>query len=157
MEFIVNPVQSTIESWLHQHPILFWILSHPPEALLVLGLIVLLLSGLFGAVSTLTQRVWLGLLSIPIRLLRGLGQLVLAILPRFLWSAGSSTAPTPEERLAQLLDRLENIRQEQDTVLQEVRAIVAETKISPALPGLGNMPKLQSGPDAAKGNVTEGS
>ncbi|MBD3883036.1 hypothetical protein IFO70_14825 [Phormidium tenue FACHB-886] len=120
-----------IQDWLLAHPYGNWLLMHPLWAIGLVLIVLLLLSGLFGAIAQLTQRLWIALLQFPVLLTRwifvGTFQLGRAIFQ--LKPAPAPTADTQQQRLAEILDRLEVLKQEQDELLQEVKQILAVKEI----------------------------
>ncbi|MFM7423894.1 MAG: hypothetical protein ACKO7W_02630 [Elainella sp.] len=121
LETLFGPVQT----WLGQHPVFFWLSSHPLWLLALILLLLFLFSGLLRAVAGLTEQLWLGLLKLPIWLVQGLWQSSLFLLRR-----AKSTPPSipplaaaPPDRLTQVLERLEALRQEQEALLKEMREL----------------------------------
>lgn len=116
-----------IQTWLGHHPIAQWLFAHPLWLVVLAGLAILLLVGLFGAIGRMTEKLWLVVLLAPFRLIFwGLNQL--AKLVRFVFGLkpAPAAAAKPQERLSEILDRLELLRQEQDELLREVKAILAK-------------------------------
>lgn len=123
-----------IQTWFDQHVWLEWLLQHPLWLLGLLGLAIFLFAGLIQAIGRLTENIWLTLLLLPFRLLKWLvkslvwlGQLAISGKPDSDPAAieVQSAAAHPENRLQELLDRLDAIRIEEANLLQEVREILA--------------------------------
>lgn len=126
---LTNQVLQPTQDWLTVHPFWNWLLIHP---LWLLGLVVLVLflfAGLMGAMARLTEAIWLALLQAPIRLIQlvFMGVAKLLQMP-FAPKVSPAPQPNPQERLTIILNRLENLRQEQDELLQEVRSILEAPK-----------------------------
>jgi hypothetical protein len=117
-------LQDAVQQWLANHPVMAWLAMHPWISVALLGLAIILLWGLLGAIARLAQSVWLGLLRLPFwmtgwlllhlgRHLRAQGLIALAQRPA-----------DPHQRLMDLTQRLDVLRQEQDAVLAEVRSLL---------------------------------
>lgn len=116
-----------VQHWLSDHPMLNWFVSHP---FLTIGLVLvgmLLLQGLLRAIGHFTEQIWLMILRTPIQLSQQLLKLLTlpfraktpAELPPL-----ETVQPEQKERLAQLLNQLETLKQEQDKLLTEVKTIL---------------------------------
>ena len=115
-----------IQDWLLAHPFGNWLLSHPLWAIGLVLIALLLLSGLFGAIAQLTQTLWIVLLRSPVVLIGWLvAGIVLLVKAPFSAKRQLPAAETKEQRLAEILDRLDALKQEQDTLLQEAKQILS--------------------------------
>jgi hypothetical protein len=86
--------------------------------------VMILLRGLLGAIAQLTERVWVALLRAPMVLVSWiLGAIVKVFRPSSMTSSPVEL-PSPEQRLADILDRLDALKREQDALLQEVRSML---------------------------------
>jgi hypothetical protein len=130
-ETVISPIQD----WLAQYPILVWLVSHPIWLLGVILLSLFLLAGLLRAVASLTEQLWLSLLRLPLTLVQLIWRgTMLLWRPLFTKSAMVQTiAPgsiSPESispnssRLTEVLDRLEALRQEEQELMQEMKALL---------------------------------
>ncbi len=110
---ITANVQNSVHAWIDAHPIFAWILLHPlwsiGIAIFVLWLAFSLLTALVDAVVQLISSI----LKLP---LTGFKRL---LLPRRFAKSDSS------QRLIEVLDRLEALRQEQDDLLKQVKTMLA--------------------------------
>ena len=125
-ESLTQPVQD----WLLAHPFGNWLLSHPLWAIGLVLIALLLLSGLFGAIAQLTQKLWIVLLRSPVVLIGWLvAGIVLLVKAPFSASFNAKkqlpAAETQQQRLAEILDRLDDLKQEQDNLLQEAKQILS--------------------------------
>lgn len=139
-----------IWDWLNQYPVLYWLTLHPIWLLVTLVTLLFLLSGLLGAIARLTERLWLAILRSPITLIRWIWRGSLFLLSR-LFTAKSTAAPsvsvkssvvtlgaasltpgalTSQDRLTEVLNRLEALRQEQDELLREVKLLLSTQSVS---------------------------
>ncbi|MGA7932591.1 MAG: hypothetical protein WCA35_03340 [Kovacikia sp.] len=120
--FFTTPIQK----WIDAHPVVGWILEHP---LWTLGLVVLgifLFWGLLKAIAGLSEKIWLFLLSAPLKLGRWLFQLGLNLFRiDIVRAATPQTQPDHQTQLIGLLRKLEALKQEQDEILKEIKAILA--------------------------------
>lgn len=121
-DFLTQPVQT----WLTEHPLLAWAIDRPLLALGGLVLFVLLFSGLLKAIARSAEQIWYSLLQAPLRL----GTWLLSLLPRlFRRSAPAKIVAIDsnrqQERLHDLVAKLEAMRREQDELLKEIKTILA--------------------------------
>lgn len=122
--WITNP----IEAWLEAHPAVAWAVNHPLLALSVLLLILFLFGGLMRAIARFTEQIWIALLQAPIKLVQWLLSLISSSYRQRTTAALKRRTTDQQARLAQILERLEAMRQEQDCLLQEVKAILTEKR-----------------------------
>jgi hypothetical protein len=106
-----------LDHWIQSHPLIQWLISHPLGAI-GLGLLSLfLLTGLLSAIGRLGEQLWLRLLRSPIALLSSI--------TRNLSSRIQQIRPTAKpDRLTEILDRLEILRQEETVLMEEMRQLV---------------------------------
>jgi hypothetical protein len=123
MDIISQPVINSIQTWLTHHPLMSWIFNHPFWAIALFLLTLLLSWGLLGALARSVQQLFFWLLQAPLQLLRWLFSLVFKG-----WRPKESPAlaEPDRQRLTVALDRLEALRQEQDQLMQEVRAMLTK-------------------------------
>jgi hypothetical protein len=125
---LLDSITAPVRDWLNAHPAGYWLVSHP---LWLVGLVLislLLLSGLFGAIAQLTQRLWIGILQAPLALARWIFTTVFHLFKGLFRWQGKTIKPEPsnqQERLTEILTRLEVLKQEQDELLKEVKDILA--------------------------------
>ena len=116
-----EPLGAPFRAWLEQHWLLSWLISHPLWLLAAALLILFLLAGLLRAVASLTEQFWLTLIRLPVLLVQGIWQGTL-----LLWRPFSSkTERSQPSRLAEVLDRLETLRQEEDELMQEMKSLIS--------------------------------
>lgn len=124
---IQQAIGDSIQDWFIEHPMLNWFLNHP-FLTIGLGLVaILLLQGLLRAIGHFTEQIWLLIFRAPIQLTQQLLKLLLLpFQPKTSPGPPSLEAVQPEqkERLAQLLNQLETLKQEQDKLLKEVKMIL---------------------------------
>jgi len=131
---VLDSVTIPVRDWLIDHPLIYWLVSHPLWLLGLIVVLILLLAGLVGAIARLTENLWLAVLRSPLSLSRWLWKLVSPLIspliPKLpLWHTLWHNQPpvetvTPQQRLVDLLNRLDTLQQQQDEVLQEVRALL---------------------------------
>ncbi|HEY9880184.1 MAG TPA: hypothetical protein V6D29_17140 [Leptolyngbyaceae cyanobacterium] len=112
------------------YPMIGWLVVHPLWGLLLVGLGLLLLAGLWSAIARLTENFWLVLVRLPFRIMATLFSAVAS-----LWSR----QPQPSEaakihsmsgsdhpnRLTEIVARLEVLQEEQVALMQEMRTLLA--------------------------------
>ena len=126
-ETLQREVVASFQNWLEAHPLVSWSIAHPLwTSALFLGLL-LLLGGLLRVVTRLSEQVWLVIFQVPLKLGQWLLGIVFSAFTKVLASQGANRESRKEdrqERLAYILLRLEAIRQEQEALLEEMKAIV---------------------------------
>lgn len=169
MSSFIDQWIDSIKVWIDSHPIVLWMvqvivwaINHPIPALVIAILLVFVLRRLLKALGSLVEKALISLLQAPLKfgqfLLRA-GSKSLSRLGRSAIKPASdqesmeetldSKSLSPEsvknsqkERLANILTRLDVIRQEQDQLLQEVAAIVAADELDQDIsrPSQSNQP-----------------
>ncbi len=117
---------TSLQQWLAQHPIFAWVVAQPLWAIALLCLSLFLGWSLLGALVRVTQNVWLLILQAPWKLVQWLFGGI------WQWFNRPDANPVPRfeppaplhPRLAEILDRLDTLRQEQDALMQEMQAIL---------------------------------
>jgi len=114
-------INSSLNSWINAHPRLVWLIDHPLQGLLILLVGIFLFSGLLKAISDITARFWLLILTYPFKLISSKLKLISKSFQKDNKKAVSVSEVTiDQQKLVVILNRLESIRQEQDLLLQEV-------------------------------------
>ena len=113
---------SVIQTWLDSHPLLSWIFHHPVWATAIGVLLVFLVWGLLSAIARLTENLWISLLQSPIRL----SQWVIKRSPPLLKHIIGFNSKTndPKQQLLEAMNRLEELRKEQDEVLEQIKTLM---------------------------------
>lgn len=120
--FIVDPWHR----WLAHHPLVAWLVQHPFWSL-GLGIVSLVLvSGLLGAISRLTERLWLTLMSLPMRTLLWM---LSGALSAFHGRRGRNS-PNTANRIAEIMARLSTLQSEQTSLLRELHELVGDEKLT---------------------------
>lgn len=133
-----DSLTAPVQDWLSQYPWIGWLLANPGWLLVAVVFTLFLLSGLLRAVASLTEKLWLGLLRLPILLIQWVWQSSVGLMRRPLKPqiVSSSlvnlpdrlTEATPDhpDRLTEVLNRLETLRREQDELMQEVKLLLSK-------------------------------
>lgn len=130
-----NAMSATVKEWVQSHPFVFWLVAHPVVAIALFFALTLLLLGLFQALGSLVKDLWLVILKSPVKIIssifsfssqppRGISGFALK---KNAGSGVESMSLESQERLANILNRLEVLRQEQNQLLQEAAAILGTT------------------------------
>jgi hypothetical protein len=144
--FLQSAIDGTVKNWMDSHPLVFWLVSHPLISLAMLLLFIFIILGFLQALGNFFAKGWLFILQIPLKLMQG----VLSLGSKSVSNLGgvvvkSLVSKNPEdknnsalqlrgvesnslesqERLANILTRLEAIQQEQNQLLQEASAILS--------------------------------
>lgn len=119
---------NAVDQWLADHQMLSWLVQHPIYTLVLVLLALLLGWGLLGAIARLSEQIWLTLLRLPLQLGRWVFELSINVLLKPLGLAYNAHAKSKQsdrqQRLAEIWIRLEALRQEQDTLMQELQTLL---------------------------------
>lgn len=144
-----NPLSSWLDDWIHHHPRILWLVSHPLLSLGILLLAILMISGFLKALGQFFEKAWLMILQAPIQLSQVVfgaiyqstsslfgknkrlsDQKILNTVDLKQLPPIQSSNLAKQERLTQILNRLEAINQEQKQLLQEVVMILSSDEVS---------------------------
>ncbi|WP_293127290.1 hypothetical protein [Microcoleus sp. bin38.metabat.b11b12b14.051] len=146
-ETMQNAISGIIEDWINAHPVVFWLLSNPLIAFVCALVSIFLMFSLFKAISTLFESAWLSLLKSPSELIKTsfkLSSKSMNAVSKFSvskysegtqknnkqlslgMSSRESITVESQERLAVILTKLEEMRQEQRELLQEASTILGK-------------------------------
>ncbi|MFM7888232.1 MAG: hypothetical protein ACKPCM_16430 [Pseudanabaena sp.] len=120
---IANSVQevilTSIQMWMIEHPAITWIVNHPLLAIILILFILLVFWNLLNAVIKLVPQIFLFVLKIPF----------ISAFKAFQSSKLiQSNNLDIQERLPNILIRLEKLRQEQDHLMREIKEILTSKK-----------------------------
>lgn len=122
---LIEPIVTPIREWLVAHPLWYWLFNHPLWLLALVVMVLFLFAGLLGAISRLTEAIWLMILQAPVKLVQWMFAGIFSLVKRpFVRLDALPATANPQERLLILLNRLEELRQEQDQLLQEARTLI---------------------------------
>jgi hypothetical protein len=124
LEGFSDAINNVIQSWLQAHPRIAWAVHHPIWDLVIVFVIIFLFWGLFKAIGNLSEWIWIKVFQAPFRVIQFLFQWSVGVLRRAPGAAPVNAEETPQERLVTLLAQLEQMRQEQDKILQEICTLV---------------------------------
>jgi hypothetical protein len=121
---IDGAIGSYFNTWLQNHWLLSWIVSHPVQSLILLACLIILFWGLLGAIGRGVERFWIWLLQTPLKILKPLAIRV------WLWSGRNSlrVLPQREQQIDSLIQQLREIQQEQDRLLTELTDLVKKKR-----------------------------
>lgn len=117
---LLRPVQS----WLMEHPLMGWLVGHPLVALVLVVVGLLLFAGLWSAIARLTEGFWLSLVKLPFRLSGWIFGAVSGLLVRQ-W-AKPAKLEAGENRLSEIMGRLETLQTEQESLLEEMKGLLGK-------------------------------
>lgn len=117
---LLRPVQG----WLVEHPLMGWLVGHPLVALVLVVVGLLLFAGLWSAIARLTEGFWLSLVKLPFRLGGWVVGAVSGLLVRQ-WAKPPKLA-AGDERLSEIMGRLETLQTEQEQLLEELRELLGK-------------------------------
>ncbi|NEQ31796.1 MAG: hypothetical protein F6K04_12455 [Leptolyngbya sp. SIO4C5] len=127
-------IAASTQTWLSQHPVIAWMVTHPLLALGLAVVVLLSLWGFLGAIAQFVRQVWVGILSLPLRLMQWLLLGVFRLFRRAdaLQRLKKGQPPELQPRLLEILSRLESLQQEQAALMREMQAILAAKGIESA-------------------------
>jgi hypothetical protein len=113
-------INSSLNGWIDQHPQLVWLVNHPLQSFGIFLLGVFLFSGLLGAISKITEKFWLFILTYPFKIFLNIWILV----SKSLKKDDDDQKTETQKRVTDILSRLESIRQEQTLLSQELESLL---------------------------------
>lgn len=116
-EALQNAIANTFKAWAEAHPLMSWLINHPFLAVVVFLFAILMMGGLLQALGSVFKQVWI----VMLRSLWQLGGKLPAGVNAVLSNKQQASNP---ERLTMILQRLEELRQEQNQLLQEIKGIL---------------------------------
>jgi hypothetical protein len=140
-ETIDRSVGTAFNQWLGAHPYLAWIFAHPLASGGLLLLTIFSLWGLIKAIGRAIEQAWLFLLTTPFKLLQPILKAAWRSIRRIFGHTNSSVdrvasqlvSNAPSERIATIVDRLQNLNQEQDMLLRELATLTDSTSVTPSI------------------------
>lgn len=133
---IEHALTNYFSQWLIAHPYLAWTIAHPLPGIGLLLLTIFSLWGLIKAIGRGIEQTWLFLLTTPFRLLQPIfGLMWSSIRSRFVYNQPSDeqlnvrSLPNSPERIDDIIDRLEILRQEQDALLRELSSLAGSASL----------------------------
>ncbi|MBD2036712.1 hypothetical protein H6F76_17010 [Leptolyngbya sp. FACHB-321] len=124
---VQDVVATSVKMWMAQHPIVSWVMAHPVWTIALVLLLLFLCWGLLAAIAQFTQQVWLFILQAPLKLTQSLAKGTFQSLKRFeiLQPAKSEGQGNVQQRLHEILNHLELLRQEQEVLMKEMHSILS--------------------------------
>jgi len=126
-----NAFGRAMQQWMMEHPLWGWLIQHPLISVGLLLVLLVLLQGLLSALAQLIQRAGWALLRSPWQLSQWLLGFSAKSFQAALAPSAKREAESKQQRLTEIVNRLEALKQEQDALLQEVKAIVASDSHQP--------------------------
>ena len=113
-------INSSLNGWIDQHPQLVWLVNHPLQSFGIFLLGLFLFSGLLGAISRITEKFWLFVLTYPFKIFSN-GWLLIS---KSLQKDDDNQKTEAQKRVTEILSRLESMRQEQTLLSQELGSLL---------------------------------
>ena len=128
VEKLQEAIVLAAQNWLKSHPILAWLLTHPLASLVIILVTILLFWGLLKSIVKMTEQVWLTLFKSPLKL----GKCLLVSISKLFNKTSLASAvyyrqsgsKLKQERLAYILNRLEEIKKEEAEILKEMKTLI---------------------------------
>lgn len=113
-------INSSLNGWIDQHPQLVWLVNHPLQSFGIFLLGLFLFSGLLGAISRITEKFWLFILTYPFKIFSNSWLFI----SKSLQKDDDNQKTEAQKRVIEILSRLESIRQEQTLLSQELESLL---------------------------------
>ena len=132
---IEHALANYFSQWLVAHPYLAWTIAHPLAGIGLLLLTIFSLWGLIKAIGRGIEQTWLFLLTTPFRLLQPIFGLMWSSICGIGHNEHSDeqlnlrSLPNSPERIDDIIDRLESLRQEQDALLRELSTLAGSASL----------------------------
>jgi hypothetical protein len=110
-------ISSLLYDWFKEHPLIFWLVTHPLVTLSITFISLFLLWRLLNAIGSLVDRLWLWILRSPWLVGKSLFRLGKK---QVTGTADSVKELTETEKLTYILTKLEAIEQQQQQIMQEL-------------------------------------
>ncbi|MFN5857414.1 MAG: hypothetical protein ACK456_16225, partial [Pseudanabaenaceae cyanobacterium] len=111
-------INSSLNNWIDQHPQIVWCINHPLQCLSIFLIGMVFFSGLLSALSKLTEKFWLLVLTYPSKILAN----IWVSISKSVNQDNGTQNTENQERITEILHRLEVIRQEQTLLSQELES-----------------------------------
>ncbi len=129
---IQTELSSTIQNWGAEHPVIYWTIYHPLQALALFLFIIFIFQNLFKLINRLIIVAWLAVLKLPFNISYYLFKVLKnnANKERFsdVEETVSLVSSAQQIQLSEILQRLETINQEQNQLLQQIIKILGSNK-----------------------------
>jgi hypothetical protein len=147
-ESIERSVSAYLTQWLFAHPYLAWTIAHPMPSLGLLVLTIFSLWGLIKAIGRFIEQIWLFLLTTPFKLLQPILRQSWRSIRRIFGHTNSSNDRLNSEvvsnlsanRIGAIVDRLQQLNQEQEVLLQELYTLTGSASVVSALANRSDTP-----------------
>ena len=134
MEFAIqSSIQSLFNSWIIEHPFIFWLWQHPIISFFGLLLSVVLLFRLFSVIAKLLDLLWIWLLKSPIVLIKSV----------FRFKKPETTAIIRTQNLTLESEKITKIIQQLELINSQQQQIMADIAVLKKQSSLKNMQKHQ--------------
>ncbi|AFY73479.1 hypothetical protein Syn7502_01398 [Synechococcus sp. PCC 7502] len=120
-EGIQASINTSLKTWVDNHPQLIWLINHPLQSLGISLLGLFFFLGLLGAISKITEKFWLFILTYPFNLMSSVYRLISNYFQKDSVVMQKSES---QERIAVILSRLELIGEEQNLLSQELKTLL---------------------------------
>jgi hypothetical protein len=111
-------INSSLNNWIDQHPQIVWCINHPLQCLSIFLIGMVFFSGLLSALSKLTEKFWLLVLTYPSKILAN----IWVSISKSVNQDNGTQNTENQERITEILHRLEVIREEQTLLSQELES-----------------------------------
>lgn len=139
-EAVLNAVASSLNNWLQAHPVLFrvfnaiiWVSDRPVIGFAVIIMTLAITFSLVKALNRLLEMLGLSILQAPFNIIKNvfkLGKLGITRknIPDITRNNPSAISQNPQQRLAEISQRLQTLQKEHNELLQEAATIITINK-----------------------------
>ncbi len=138
---IEHAVTNYFTHWLVAHPYLTWMISHPLPSGGLFLVVIFALSGLIKAIGRGFEQIWLFLLTTPFKLLQPIFRWMWRSIERIFGHNNSRAEQlesnqiqtAPPEQIERIIDRLQTLHQEQQSLVGELSTLLGSTSVKASL------------------------
>lgn len=126
MEFAIqSSIKSLVNSWIVEHPFIYWLWQHPMISVVGLLLSVVLLFRLFSAIAKLLDLLWIWLLKSPILLIKSLFGLKK---PKTTAIIRTQNLNLESAKITEIIQQLELINRQQQQIMADIAVLKKQSE-----------------------------
>lgn len=127
MEFAIqSSIKSLFNSWIVQHPFVYWLWQHPIASFIGLLLSIVLLLRLFSVIAKLLDLLWIWLLKSPIILIKSLFGIKK---PATTAIIRTQNLNLESEKITKIIQQLELINRQQQQIMADIAMLKKQSDL----------------------------
>ena len=123
IDSVKEALMGIVTDWLADHPRIAWIIANPLPAVILCIVILILFWGFIRMIFRLSERLWIFIFQAPIKLFKLIFRYISLSFKQFSIPLYQRQQER-DQRLSDILARLELLREEQETLLLELRDLI---------------------------------